>query len=62
MRKLAAEGRGILLMSTDLSETIGVCDRVLVVSGGHIVAELAADRVTEEEVTKASFEAGTEAA
>ena len=62
MRKLAAEGRGILLMSTDLSETIGVCDRVLVVSDGHIVAELAADRLTEEEVTRASFEAGTEAA
>lgn len=62
MRKLAVEGRGILLMSTDLSETIGVCDRVLVVSGGHIVAELTADNLTEEEVTKASFEVGTEAA
>ncbi|PJJ63237.1 sugar ABC transporter ATP-binding protein [Compostimonas suwonensis] len=62
MRRLAAEGKGIVLMSTDLSETIGVCDRVLVISGGRIVAELAGERLTEEEVTKASFEAGTEAA
>jgi len=62
LRRLAAEGKGILLMSTDLSEIVNVADRVLVLSGGRVVAELAGEHLTEEAVTKASFEAGLEVA
>lgn len=62
LRRLAAQGKGIVLMSTDLSEIIGVCDRVVVLSDGRIVAELEGQHLNELEVTKASFEAGTDAA
>jgi ABC-type sugar transport system ATPase subunit len=55
MRDLAAQGKGILLLSTDLTETIGICDRVLVMSGGRIVEELGGGELTEANVTRASF-------
>ncbi len=46
MHELAAEGRGVLLVSSDLEEVSGQCDRVLVMFKGKIRAELAgpADR------------------
>ena len=39
MRDLAARGRAILLVSSDLPEVIGVSDRILVMRGGRIVGE-----------------------
>jgi ABC-type sugar transport system ATPase subunit len=55
LRRLTGEGKAVLLLSTDLAETVGLCDRVLVVSSGRIVAELSGDGLTEESVTEASF-------
>ena len=40
MRKLAAEGMAILMISSELPEVLGMSDRVLVMNGGRIVAEL----------------------
>ena len=48
-------GKAVLLLSTDLAETVGLCDRVLVVSSGRVIAELAGDELTEDKVTEASF-------
>jgi ribose transport system ATP-binding protein len=55
LRRLAAQGSAVVLLSTDLTELVGVCDRVLVMSGGRIVAELAGAEITEENITAASF-------
>lgn len=55
MRKLTAERKGVLLLSTDLTEIVGVCDRVLVMFRGRIVDELTGDDLTEQNVTRASF-------
>ena len=55
LRRLAAQGSGVVLLSTDLPELVGVCDRVIVMSGGRIVAELAGPQITEENITAASF-------
>ncbi len=41
--ELAEAGAGILLCSNDLSELLGMCDRILVMVRGGIVADLAAD-------------------
>jgi ribose transport system ATP-binding protein len=49
MRELAARGRAILLVSSDLAEIIGVSDRILVMRGGRIVGECRAG-ASEEEV------------
>jgi ABC-type sugar transport system ATPase subunit len=37
MTRLAAEGVGIVLISSELPEIVGLCDRVLVMRGGRVV-------------------------
>lgn len=54
MEELAAEGAGIIMISTELPETLGISDRVLVMRRGHIVAELDPKATTEEEVVNYS--------
>jgi L-arabinose transport system ATP-binding protein len=44
---LAAAGIGILLISSEMPELIGLADRILVMSGGRIAGAL--DRPTSEE-------------
>ena len=39
MRRLADEGKAIIMISSDLPEVIGMSDRVLVMRRGEIVAE-----------------------
>ena len=52
---LAAGGVGILLISNEIEEILGLAHRVLVMRGGRIVAELAGDEITEEAILAASF-------
>lgn len=40
MRKLTENGISVIMISSELPEIIGICDRVLVFRAGHIVAEL----------------------
>jgi ABC-type sugar transport system ATPase subunit len=61
LRQLADQGRGILVTSSDLSEMVGLCDRVVVMAGGRIVAAFSGPEITEEGITHASF-SGTAAA
>jgi len=56
---LAAEGLGVLLISSELEEVIGLSHRVLVVRAGRIVAELAGEQANEETVMRAAFGSGT---
>ncbi|MDR1622246.1 MAG: ATP-binding cassette domain-containing protein, partial [Synergistaceae bacterium] len=46
--KLAAEGIGILFISSEVPEIVGMADRVLVVNKGRIAAEIPADRCSQE--------------
>ena len=43
-------GRGVLLISNELDEVMGLSDRILVMFHGEIVGELSADEATEEEL------------
>jgi ABC-type sugar transport system ATPase subunit len=45
---LAENGVGILLISSELPEILGMCDRTLVMRGGAIVGEFVAEKATEE--------------
>ncbi len=38
--QLAAEGKGILMVSSEMPELIGICDRILVMSGGRLAGAL----------------------
>ena len=45
--KLAAEGRSIIVISSEMPELIGLASRVVVMHAGRIAGELAGDDVTE---------------
>jgi len=47
---LAEQGRSIIVVSSEMPELIGICDRILVMRGGRIVGEVAGDRMTENEI------------
>lgn len=47
---LAREGFGIVVVSSELPEVIGLCDRVHVMREGYVVAELAGNDINEEKI------------
>ena len=55
IRKLADDGAGILFFSTELSELVGLCDRVLVLYEGRIFRELIGDDIREENIVAAAL-------
>ena len=50
MNQLAADGRGIVVISSEMPELIGVCDRIYVMSEGELVAELDAEEASQERI------------
>jgi L-arabinose transport system ATP-binding protein len=50
MYQLTAEGKGIIFVSSDLPEVMGVSDRVVVMRSGEIVGSLDRSEVTEEKI------------
>jgi ABC-type sugar transport system ATPase subunit len=53
--ELAAEGLGIVLISSELEEVVGLSHRVLVMRRGRIVAELRGDDIAEGPILAAAF-------
>jgi simple sugar transport system ATP-binding protein/ribose transport system ATP-binding protein len=62
LAKLADDGLGVLLVSSELEELLGLAHRVLVMRRGRIVAELAGDAMQEGAILKAAFADDAEAA
>ncbi|WGD37692.1 sugar ABC transporter ATP-binding protein [Lysinibacter sp. HNR] len=54
LSKLAGEGMGILMISSELPEVLGMADRVLVMREGRLTAELSRDEATAETVMLAA--------
>ncbi|SED66242.1 sugar ABC transporter ATP-binding protein [Ruania alba] len=50
MRRLADDGKAVLMISSDLPEVLGMSDRILVMRRGRIVADLDRHEATEESV------------
>ncbi|MCB1494972.1 MAG: sugar ABC transporter ATP-binding protein [Bauldia sp.] len=64
MRAFAELGGSILFHSTEIPELVHLCDRVIVLYAGRIVAEIAADDLSEHAIMRAALgadTAGTEA-
>ena len=55
IQQAAAGGTAVLLSSSDTKELSSVCDRVLVVDGGHLAAEISGDALTEAALVQASL-------
>ncbi|WP_118134487.1 sugar ABC transporter ATP-binding protein [Oceanicella sp. SM1341] len=54
MRKLAAEGLGILFVTSDLDEVMSLSDRIIVMSDGRITGEFPREEATETRLVAAS--------
>ena len=55
MNRLTAKGAGILMISSELPEVLGMSDRILVMRQGRIVAEMDAAGATQEQVLRAAL-------
>ena len=55
MNRLTARGAGIIMISSELPELLGMSDRILVMHRGRIHAEIAAADATEERVLSAAL-------
>ncbi len=47
---LAKQGKTILMVSGEMPELLGVCNRILVMSGGRLAGEVDADHTSQEEI------------
>ena len=61
MNELTEEGAGILMISSDLPEVLGMSDRILVMAGGRITGELSREEASQEKVMTLATQ-GSEAA
>jgi ribose transport system ATP-binding protein len=61
MNELTGEGAGILMISSDLPEVLGMSDRILVMAGGRITGELSGEEASQEKVMTLATQ-GSEAA
>ncbi|MCB1497360.1 MAG: sugar ABC transporter ATP-binding protein [Bauldia sp.] len=52
MSRLVNEGAAILMISSELNELIGMADRVLVLHGGRVTAELDRDQLSQENLLR----------
>jgi ribose transport system ATP-binding protein len=60
MVQLCREGKGILMISSEMPELLGMADRILVMRGGRLIGEFSREEATEEKLL--SLAAGQEAA
>ena len=61
MGELVSEGIGIVMISSELPELIGICDRIVVMHEGRITGELDRSMFSEERIMAyATGQAGTE--
>jgi len=53
---LAAQGKAVIVVSSDLPELIGICHRILVVSDGKITGELMRDEFDQERILSLAYQ------
>jgi putative multiple sugar transport system ATP-binding protein len=50
MNELAAQGRGVVMISSEMPELLGMCDRIYVMNEGRIVGELTRAEASQERI------------
>ena len=50
IQRLAREGKSVIMVSSEMPELLGVCTRILVMSGGRLAGEVDADNTSQEEI------------
>lgn len=47
---MAKEGKSIIIVSSEMPELLGICDRILVMSNGYLAGEVDAQNTSQEEI------------
>ena len=55
IRELASRGVGIIVISSEVEELPGLCDRVLVMAEGRIVGSIKGDEISKESIIHLSY-------
>lgn len=50
INQIAEEGKSVLIVSSEMTELLGICHKIIVMSGGRIAGELNADDATQEKI------------
>ena len=50
IQELAKKDKGIIMISSEMPETVGVCDRVVVINVGEVVGEISGDELTQSQI------------
>ena len=50
INRLAAEGKSILMISSELPEILGMCDRIYVMNDGKIAGEISKEKASQEAI------------
>jgi putative multiple sugar transport system ATP-binding protein len=50
INRLVAEGRSVIVISSELAEVIGMCDRIYIMDSGRIVGEVEGEGATQENI------------
>ncbi|MGC4026855.1 MAG: sugar ABC transporter ATP-binding protein [Mesorhizobium sp.] len=53
INQLAGDGKGILIISSEMPELLGICDRIYVLNEGRIVGEMVAAEASQEKIMRA---------
>jgi ribose transport system ATP-binding protein len=52
INELAEDGKGVVMVSSEIPELVGMCDRILVMAKGSIVGELKKEEISEANILK----------
>ena len=52
------EGKSIVMVSSELSELIGMCDRIYVMAGGQITGQLTRSEFSQEKIGRYAMNIG----
>ena len=53
MNDLVAEGKSVVMISSELPELLGMCDRIYVMNEGEVVAEMPIEEASQEKIMSA---------
>lgn len=56
INQLAEQGLAIVMVSSEMPELIGECDRVIVMRQGHVTGELTGEQITEQNMIRLAME------
>ena len=62
INQLIEEGKSVIMISSELPEVLGMCDRIYVMNEGKMVGELAAEEASQESIMSCIIQSASKGA